>query len=108
MYLGEIKPSAALASFVRIYRIIDFQFSDNNPIPPKFYTPRPEHCIQFFPSPTRFDYTKEIKKSTTPRNALLIGQHTVINSRTVFKHFRSLQIIFQPGALYRLLHIPCQ
>jgi AraC-like DNA-binding protein len=101
MYLREIKPHPALAQFVRLYRIIDFEFTHNNPIPPKAYTPRPEQCLQFFPTPTIIEYTKS--KSIRPKNALLIGQHTIVNNRTVYKKFLSLQIIFQPGALYRLV-----
>ncbi|MES2064392.1 MAG: helix-turn-helix domain-containing protein [Bacteroidota bacterium] len=104
MYLREIKPSTVLASFVRFYRIIDFEFPHNNPIPPKAYTPRPEQCLQFFPTPTIIKYANS-DKSIRPKNALIIGQQTITNSRTVFKKFLSLQIVFQPGALYRLLGI---
>lgn len=105
MYLREIKPCPSLAAFVRLYRIIDFEFPHNNPIPPKAYTPRPEQCLQFFPSPTLFDYPGK-NQTIKPKNALLIGQHSLINNRTVFKKFLSLQIVFQPGAMYRLLGIP--
>jgi AraC-like DNA-binding protein len=105
MYLREIKPSQALAQLVRLYRIIDFEFAHNNPIPPKAYTPRPEQCLQFFPTPTIIEYTDR-GKSIKPKNALLVGQHSMINHRTVFKKFLSLQVVFQPGALYRLLGFP--
>lgn len=106
MHLKEIMPSPVLASFVRLYRIIDFEFSHNNPIPPKAYTPRPEQCLQFFPTPTKIDYPENSTKSIIPKKALLIGQHTIVNNRTVYRKFLSLQIIFRPGALYRLLNIP--
>jgi len=102
MHLREIKPGSASAQFVRLYRIIDFEFTHNNPIPPKAYTPRPEQCLQFFPTPTIIEYPNKNNR-ITPKNALLIGQHTIVNNRTVYKKFLSLQIIFQPGALYRLL-----
>lgn len=101
MHLREINPSSTLAQFVRLYRIIDFEFNHNNPIPPKAYTPRPEQCLQFFPTPTIIEYADK-NKSIKPKNALLIGQHTLVNNRTVYKKFLSLQIVFQPGALYRL------
>ncbi|MBD1366760.1 AraC family transcriptional regulator [Mucilaginibacter sp. ZT4R22] len=99
--MREIKPGPALAQIVRLYRIIDFEFTHNNPIPPKAYTPRPEQCLQFFPTPTIIEYANK-SKSIKPKNALLIGQHTIVNNRTVYKKFLSLQIVFQPGALYRL------
>ncbi len=101
MHLREIKPSSALAQLVRLYRIIDFEFNHNNPIPPKAYTPRPEQCLQFFPTPTIVEYADQ-SKSIKPKNALLFGQHTLVNNRTVYKKFLSLQIVFQPGALYRM------
>jgi AraC-like DNA-binding protein len=102
MYLREIRPSPVLANFVMLYRIIDFEFPNNDLIPAKAYTPRPEQCLQFFPTPTIIDYPDK-GKSVHPKNALLIGQHTITNNRTVFKKFLSLQVVFQPGALYRLL-----
>lgn len=102
MYLREIKSSPALTSFVRCYRIIDFEFPNHDPIPPKAYTPRPEQCLQFFPTPTIIDCSDKGER-IRPKNGLLIGQPTVMNKRTVFKKFLSLQIVFQPGALHRLL-----
>lgn len=105
MYLAEIKPISALSAFVRIFRIIDFNFPDDSAIPAKAYTPRPEQCLQFFPSPTVFNYPGS-SKNIIPKDALLIGQHTVVNSRTIFKKFLSLQIVFQPGALCSLLNTP--
>ncbi|TCD28780.1 AraC family transcriptional regulator [Pedobacter psychrodurus] len=105
MHLSEHKPAPILTPYVKCYRIIDFEFSHNNPIPPKAYTPRPEHCLQFFPSPTKIEYPTR-KDFIKPKNALLFGQHTVVNMRTVYKKFLSLQIVFKPGALYSLLGIP--
>lgn len=104
MYLREIMPNPQLANYVRLYRIIDFQFPNLEPIPPKAYTPRPEQCLQFFPTPTIIEYPDQ-NKLVRPKNALIIGQHTVINNRTVFQKFLSLQVLFQPGALHRLVGI---
>jgi len=100
MHLREIYPSPAINQFIRLYRIIDFEFQHNMPIPPKAYSPRPEQCLQFFPSPTLIEYKG---RKVQPKNALLVGQHTIVNHRTVYKKFLSLQVVFQPGALYRLL-----
>ncbi|RZL45316.1 MAG: AraC family transcriptional regulator [Pedobacter sp.] len=105
MHLREIKPTADLNEFVRFYRIIDFNFPDESPIPPKAYTPRPEQCLQFFPTPTLIQYD-ENGGYIKPKNALLVGQHNITNHRTVFKKFLSIQIVFKPGAMFRLLGIP--
>jgi len=100
MHLREIYPSPALSQFTRLYRIIDFEFQHSLPIPPKAYSPRPEQCLQFFPSPTLIEYKG---RKVKPKNALLFGQHTIVNHRTVYKKFLSIQVVFQPGALYRLM-----
>jgi len=100
MHLREIYPCPALSQFIRLYRIIDFEFQHSMAIPPKAYSPRPEQCLQFFPSPTLISYKG---RTVQPKNALLIGQHTIVNHRTVYKKFLSLQVVFQPGALYRLM-----
>ena len=105
MFLSEIKPAAVLAPFVRIYRIIDFEFGAGISPPTKAYTPRPEQCLQFFQTPTKITYPGT-NKSIIPKNALIVGQHTKINDRTVYQKFLSLQVVFQPGALHRLLNIP--
>jgi len=100
MHLREIYPSPALSQFIRLYRIIDFEFQHQLAIPPKAYSPRPEQCLQFFPSPTLIAYKE---KKVKPKSALLMGQHTIVNHRIVYKKFLSLQVVFQPGALYRLM-----
>ncbi|WP_370583305.1 helix-turn-helix domain-containing protein [Pedobacter sp. ASV28] len=105
MHLREVRPNELLAPFVRCYRIIDFEFPNGESIPPKIYTPRPEQCLQFFPSLTKITY-EGMAKSIVPKNALLFGQHTIINMRTVYSKFLSVQVVFEPGALYRLLGIP--
>jgi AraC-like DNA-binding protein len=102
MHLREIKSSPVLARFVRCYRIIDFEFIHSDSIPPKAYTPRPEQCLQFFPTPTLIQYANN-DMVIRPKNALIIGQQTIINNRTGFKKFLSLQIVFQPGALCHFL-----
>lgn len=102
MHLKEVRPNELLSSFVRCYRIIDFEFPNNQQIPPKVYTPRPEQCLQFFPSPTKIAYEGRTN-DVVPKNAILFGQHTIINTRTIYTKFLSLQVVFQPGALYRLL-----
>lgn len=107
MHLKEVKPSELLSSFVRCYRIIDFEFPDSQLIPSKIYTPRPEQCLQFFPIPTKIAYEGKTN-CIVPKNALLFGQHTIINLRTVYSKFLSVQVVFEPGALYRLIQIPAE
>jgi hypothetical protein len=90
MYLREILPSPQPANFVKLYRTNDFQFPNYDPISPKAYTSCPEQCLQFFPSPITIESPGQ-NKIVHPKNALVVGQHTIINDRTVFQKFLSLQ-----------------
>ena len=105
MTLKEIRPSLFLAEFISFYRIIDFKFPDKTKIPPKAYAPKPEHCLQFFSTPQNLGYDQN-KKIVVARQSMLVGQHLVTNTRSFFDDLLSFQIIFQPGALYRLAGIP--
>ncbi|PZR27085.1 MAG: AraC family transcriptional regulator [Citrobacter freundii] len=102
MLLNEIKPGAFLAEYVRLYRIIDFHFGDDIVIPPKLYTPRPEHCLQFYPLDTETVNYPTQQKSISNIRSTLVGQHTVLQHRQVGKRFLSIQVVFQPTALFRL------
>lgn len=102
MLLNEIKPGAFLSDYVRLYRIIDFHFEDDIVIPPKLYTPRPEHCLQFYPLDTETVNYPSQQKSISNIRSTLVGQHTVLQHRQVGKRFLSIQVVFQPTALYRL------
>lgn len=106
MLLNEIIPHPSLTEYVRLFRIIHFVFPAAVTIPVKSYTPRPEHCLQFFPrGRDRITYSGSIKSIVT-KNAIISGQHTIINNRQVENDFLSVQVVFQPGALHRWLGIP--
>ncbi len=108
MLLNEIKPSLYLTDYIRFYRIIDFQFPDTDKIPPKLYSPRPEQCLQFYPRDTEtVTYPGSIHVISN-KKVTITGQHTVLNNRQVGKDFLSVQVVFQPGAFYRITGISMQ
>lgn len=107
MVLKDYLPHKWMTEYVKCFRIVHFDFSSSGPPPPKPYTPRPEICLAFYPydrETVSYDEAKIIKDT----NVALIGQHTHVTHRYVGKHFLVLQIIFQPGALYRLTGMPLQ
>lgn len=106
MFLQEIIPHPRLAGFIRVYKIIRFSFPAGMKVPPKAYTPRPEHCIQFFPAGGNSISYQGASATITTRHAAIIGQHTVVNHRQVSSHFFSVQVIFKPGVLQRWLGMP--
>jgi AraC-like DNA-binding protein len=106
MILDNIIPHESLREFVRIYRIIEFTFPGNISIPPKAYTPRPEHCLQFYPKDTETVHYPSSNLEVTGVKVIISGQPTFVHHRFVQKEFLTFQIVFQPGALYRLTGIP--
>jgi AraC-like DNA-binding protein len=106
MLLNEVKPSPFLSEFIRLYRIVDFHFPRDVSLPCKVYPPRPEHCLQFYPRDTETVEYTEKKVVVSNKKATILGQHTIVNNRFVGRDFLVFQVVFQPGALYRITCIP--
>ncbi len=106
MLLNNILPAPRLQPFIRLYRIIDFDFSRESlcRLPVKAYRPRIEHCLQFTPfDKETVDYQdqKGLSFSTA-----VFGQQTALSYRTLGKRFLNFQVVFQPGVLHGLLKLP--
>lgn len=106
MLLKDFLPDFDLQEYVQMYRIVHFKFDKGQTLPSKAYPPRPEQCLAFYPFETE---TVEFKKSgKIIRNipAVLYGQFSEVTNRYIGHHFLVFQIIFMPGALYRITGIP--
>ena len=106
MLIRYFLPSPALREYVRLLQLIHFVFPDAAEVPFKPYWPRPEHCLTFYTRQTEtiedIDSSKQVQK---PRSAL-IGQSSIVTNRYVGREFLAFQVVFQPGALFRLTGIP--
>ena len=105
MLLTDIKPSQFLTEFIRLYRIVDFHFPSDVALPSKAYPPRPEHCLQFYPKDTETVTYSNNDLCVANKQSSLIGQHTVVNTRHVGRNFLAFQVVFKPGALFRITGI---
>lgn len=106
MVLLDFPPSASLSEFVRVYRVVHFVFDDATNVPFKPYPPRPEHCLSFYPRDTEtVEYVNSGKKINNLK-IVLIGQHNEVNHRFVGRDFLVFQVVFRPGALFRITGIP--
>lgn len=106
MVLSEFLPGSTLKEFIRVYRVVHFVFDYITNIPYKPYPPRPEHCLSFYPRDTEtVEYVNSGKKITNLK-AVVIGQQSEVTNRFVGKDFLVFQIVFRPGALYRITGIP--
>jgi AraC-like DNA-binding protein len=106
MVLFDASPSLPLATYVRVYRIIQFTFTNSSTIPYKPYPPRPEHCLSFYPKDTETVQYADSGKTINSLQSVLIGQHNVVTNRYVGRDFLVIQVVFRPGALYKLTGIP--
>ncbi|MES2517525.1 MAG: helix-turn-helix domain-containing protein [Bacteroidota bacterium] len=106
MILRDVLPNPALQEYVRKHQIIRFVFGANDVLPFKAYSPRPEHCLIFLlRDKLNVSYLGSDKLLTHPK-CTINGQHTIVTNRYVPHDFWSLQIVLQPGALFRLTGIP--
>lgn len=100
-------PSPDLKEFVRLYQIVGFEFSDTTTFYWKPYWPRPENCLQFYPDADseRIKYADGRQEDMKSRSTVW-GQFCHLIDRRLCGKFLMLQVVFQPGALFRLTGIP--
>lgn len=106
MVLKDFLPNPSLQALVRCYRIVHMRFDSQDPPPFKPYTPRPEQCLAFYPyDREKVDFTTS-PKSVSNIPVALVGQALSVTNRFIHGHFMVVQILFQPGGLYRLTGMP--
>lgn len=106
MILKDFLPNPSLRTLVRCYRIVHMRFESHDPPPFKPYTPRPEQCLAFYPyDREKVDFTAS-PKSISNIPVALVGQALSVTNRFIHGHFMVVQILFQPGGLYRLTGMP--
>ncbi|MFM7839745.1 MAG: helix-turn-helix domain-containing protein, partial [Chitinophagaceae bacterium] len=90
----------------RTFRLVHYDYHLDGSLPAKPYPPRPEHCLSFY---ARDLETVEYQRSGMKAGNLstvVFGQQTEVTHRYVGNHFLLIQVVFQPGALYRITGIP--
>ncbi len=102
MLLKDFIPAPEVSEFVQLYRIVHLHFDKGVAVPPKAYPPRPEHCLAFYPYDTETVQYAASGKMVSDLPVVLYGQFTEVTHRMIGHHFLVFQIIFYPGALYRL------
>lgn len=104
MLLKDFAPHAALHEFVQCYRIVHFDFCPGTQMPGKAYPPKPEHCLHF----VLRDPLSIAKNGTvsTLSSMFVSGQQSTLTHKYSGRDFLDLQIVFQPGAIFRLTGTP--
>lgn len=106
MLLKDFIPAIDVREYVQLYRIVHLQFGKEDAIPFKAYPPRPEHCLAFYPFDTEKVEYQQSGRIVENLPVVLYGQFSEVTKRMIGRQFLVFQIIFFPGALYRLLGIP--
>jgi AraC-like DNA-binding protein len=106
LLLKDFIPPPDVQEFVQLYRIVHFRFTKEQALPFKAYPPRPEQCLAFYP----YD-TEEVEYAASGKRiqhlpVVLYGQFTEVTNRIIGRHFLVFQVVFYPGALYRLTRLP--
>lgn len=91
-----------------MYRIVHFRFEKEQTIPIKAYPPRPEQCLAFYPYETETVQYQNSGKIVKDIPVVLYGQFSEVTNRLIGHNFLVFQIIFMPGALYRITGVPSQ
>jgi AraC-like DNA-binding protein len=105
LLLKDFIPPPDVQEFVQLYRIVHLQFNANEPVPFKAYPPRPEHCLAFYPYDTETIIYQQSNKTVANIPVVLYGQFTQVTNRIIGRQFLVFQVVFYPGALYRLTGI---
>ncbi|MBD2705363.1 AraC family transcriptional regulator [Spirosoma sp. BT702] len=98
-------PSPALREYVRQYQIVGLAFQPEIAVPVKPYWPRPENCLSFYPRGGDSIEPLNGLPLQNPRSTLN-GQHSGLIFRQPPHEFVLFQVVFQPGALFRLTGLP--
>jgi AraC-like DNA-binding protein len=105
LLLKDFIPAADVQEFVQLYRIVHLSFAHGEAVPVKAYPPRPEHCLAFYPFDTEMVEYKNSGRIVKNIPVVLYGQFSEVTNRSIGKNFLVVQIIFNPGALFRLTGI---
>jgi AraC-like DNA-binding protein len=99
-------PNPAFREYVRQYQIVGFSFPASDVMPIKPYWPRPENCLAFYPRGGDWiGQPTGVAERWMTRSAL-VGQHVYLTHRHPLHDFVLFQVVFQPGALFRLTGVP--
>lgn len=106
MIYRHIQPRLHLKKYVKDYLLIHFVFDKNENIPIKPYPARPKQGIIFYIKGFLISSTPEMGISEKRAQTVIFGQHIYRQNLHLPEDYIAISIRFQPGALYKFLHIP--
>lgn len=106
MICKRIKPAVEIRSLVREYTLLHARFDEAIPIPAKSYPVNPEEGIRFIIRGSLFSETPELGLFQKQPQISLFGLPCKKQNFFISHEYFMFHVRFQPGGLFRLLHLP--
>jgi len=100
------QPHPALREYVKEYLLLHFEFFGLSVKPQRDYTPCPEQCLTFDPRGHITAINKQTGEIRRRTSSYISGQQNVCYDLHFDPDYLMIKVVFQPGALYKLLGIP--
>lgn len=107
MICKRILPCVELRCLIKEYLVAQFAFKDLSTLPPlRVYPANPEEAMRFLIRGKLFTTNPATGITTQTPTISLIGQPTTRQNLQITHDYFMLYVRFQPGSLFKLLHIP--
>jgi AraC-like DNA-binding protein len=100
------KPHSALLQFISKIVLVHYRLGTDQPKPVNPFPPQPEHCLYFYPYDTISSYNYATQLIQQAPRSMLAGPKLSRVDLTMGYDMLVIQVVFQPGGMYRLLNIP--
>jgi AraC-like DNA-binding protein len=106
MIYKKFAPLPLLQAYVKTYHLLHFNFNGVSISPTKSYFPQAEQCLTFDPLGALTAVNKQSGHKQIRSFSYLSQQQTSTYDLSFPQEYLMLKVVFQPGALFRLLAIP--
>ncbi len=100
------KPAPAVQEYVHNYHLLHFDLKGLTVSPTRTYFPRAEQCLTFDPRGRITGVNQHTGEKQSRPSSYLSQQQISSYDLSFSEEYIMLKVVFQPGALYRLLGIP--
>ena len=100
------QPRPVLKEYIKEYLLLHFEFTGLSVNPQRDYTPCPEQCLTFDPRGHITAINKQTGEKQRRNSSYISGQQSTCYDLHFDPDYLMIKVVFQPGALYKLLGVP--